>query len=134
MFTAPLRKGELVPARALGTPPQRTTVTIPFAADAAPKLSRGQRIVVWISAKTCPSVVLLPDVVVQNVSGADAGSFDSGGAGQDVVLSVTPALAQRVVTALSIQDATIRAGVLTGVPRATAPLASLDACSAASGS
>lgn len=134
VLSAPLHKGELVPARVLGAAPQRTTVTIPFASDAAPKLSRGQRIVVWISAKTCPSVVLLPDVVVQNVSAADAGSFASGGAGQDVVLSVTPALAQRVVTALAIEDATIRAGVLTGAPRAAAPLASLDACTAASGS
>jgi hypothetical protein len=73
--------------------------------------------------------VLLPDVTVQQVHGADAGAFASGGAGQNVVLSVSPQLADRVVGALAIEGATIRAGVLTGGSRSTdAALPDLDAC------
>ncbi len=43
-----------------------------------------------------------------------SGGFSTSGTGQDVVVSVTPELARRVVAALAIQDATIRAGVLSG--------------------
>jgi SAF domain-containing protein len=127
----PLARGELVPSAALGSAPPRTTVSVPFAADAAPKLSRGQRIVVWLSTKSCPSVVLLDDVTVQDVHAADAGSFASGGAGQDVVLSVSPALAQRVNSALALDGVTIRAGVLTGGSRVAArSLPALASCGA----
>ena len=125
----PLHKGELVTASALGVATSATTVSVPFAADAAPSLARGQRIVVWLSTPACPSIVLLPDVAVQDVRAADAGSFSSGGTGQDVVLSVAPELAQRVVQALAIQDATIRAGVLTGPsPVTKAALPALGPC------
>lgn len=116
VLARPLSAGELLPATVLGTAIGRTTVSVPFAADAAPKLSRGQRIVVWLSTKTCPSLVLLPDVTVQQAHAADAGTFASGGTGQDVVLSVSAELADRVVSALAIDDATLRAGVLTGAP------------------
>jgi hypothetical protein len=130
----PLTKGELLPSAALGPKPQRTTVSLPLARDAAPTLSRGQRIVVWLTTKTCPSVVLLPDVTVQDVRDADAGSFASGGAGQDVVLSVAPDLARRLISALGIADATMRAGVLTGASSAaTDPLPPLDDCGVAPG-
>lgn len=109
----PLVEDELVPAAALGTPAELTTVTIPFAADAAPKLSSGQRIKVWLSTKTCPSVVLLADVTVQSVHGSGGGSF-AADEGQFVVVSVPPPLAGRVVDALAQDGGTIRAGVLTG--------------------
>jgi len=127
-----LAKGELLPSGALGAAPGRTTVSVPFAADAAPRLSRGQRIVVWLSTKSCPSMVLLSDVTVQDVRSADVGNFTSGGVGQDVVLSVAPALAERVVGALAIADATIRAGVLSGnADTPPSPLLALDVCGAA---
>lgn len=127
----PLARGELVPTAALGSATPRTTVSVPFAADAAPKLSRGQRIVVWLSSKSCPSALLLDDVTVQDVHAADAGSFASGGAGQDVVLSVSRTLAQRVNSALAIDGVTIRAGVLTGGSRVAAQsLPALASCSA----
>jgi hypothetical protein len=128
----PLVSGELVPSAVLGQPPARTTVSIPFAADAAPKLSRGERIVVWLSSKSCPTEVLLPDVPIQDVHAADAGTFASGGTGQDVVLSVAPDLAQRVEAALAIEDVSLRAGVLTGAaqPASSTPpaLPALDTC------
>lgn len=114
VLNRPLSSGELLSVHDLGTAPGRTTVNVPFAADAAPRLARGQRIVVWLSTERCPEVVLLPDVTVQDVRASDTGSFATAEGGQSVVLSVTPELAQRVVTALAIKDATIRAGVLSG--------------------
>lgn len=126
-----LGKGELVPASVLTSSAVQTTVTVPFAADAAPTLRRGQRIVVWLSTHSCPSVVLLPDVTVQDVRGTDSGGFSTAGSGQDVVVSVAPDLASRLVGALAIENATIRAGVLTGAARSagsTAPLPALATC------
>lgn len=120
VLNRPLHRGELLPAGVLAAADStQTTVSVPFAADAAPALARGERIVVWLSTRSCPSIVLLPDVTVQDVRAAASGGFSTSGAGQDVVVSVAPALAQRVVAALAIQDATIRAGVLSG-PRPSA--------------
>jgi hypothetical protein len=131
VLAKPLHKGELVPASALTVGTGATTVSVPFAADAAPALTRGQRIVVWLSTPACPSIVLLPDVTVQDVRAADSGNFSSGGTGQDVVLSVAPELAQRVVEALAIENATIRAGVLSGARQVTkTALPALDPCAA----
>jgi hypothetical protein len=132
VLSRPLGKGELVPASALAAARPRTTVSVPFAADSAPTLARGERIVVWLSTPTCPSLVLLPDVTVQDVRAAGTGTFSSGGSGQDVALSVEATLADRVASALAIDDATIRAGVLTGAGAVapTVPLPSLDGCSA----
>lgn len=127
----PLATGELLPSAALAAAPAHTTVSLPLSADAAPRLSRGQRIVVWLSIKSCPTQVLLADVTVQDVRAADAGSFSSGGAGQNVVLSVAPDLAQRIVSAQAIEDATIRAGVLTGRQESRVlTLPALDPCAA----
>jgi hypothetical protein len=108
----PLSKGELVPVAALGDRPVSTTLSVPFAAGNAPSLRAGQRIEVWVSTKTCPSVVLLADVTVQDVQAGEQQLGSSGG--QDVVLGVSAALADRVITALAADGAVIRAGVLTG--------------------
>lgn len=129
VLAQPLAKGELLPSAALVAAPARTTVTVPFDADAAPELHRGQRIVVWLSTRNCPSVVLLTGVTIQDVHAADPGSFASGGNGQAVTMSVSADLADRVVAALAMPDATIRAGVLSGNGRAT-ELPALDACTA----
>jgi hypothetical protein len=131
VLNQPLGQGQLLPSAALGPPRSRTTLNLPFAADSAPKLARGQRIVVWLSTERCPSVVLLPDVTVQDVHAADSGTFATVGTGQSVVLSVTPDLADRVVTALAMKDATIRAGVLTGGDRTpTGALPDVSVCAA----
>jgi hypothetical protein len=125
----PLSKGELVPTAALGQPAAGTTISVPLAARSAPELHRGQRVEIWVSTATCPSTVLLAAVTVQAVH---AGSDELGaGADQDVVLSVAPQLADRVVAALADKDAVLRAGVLTGPPSggpANTGLPSLDAC------
>jgi hypothetical protein len=125
----PLAAGELVPAAALGAVAAQTTVTVPLADGSAPQLRKGQRIELWVSAPKCASVVLLPDVTVQAVHTGSGGAFGGGDGGQDVVVSVAPADAERVVSALAIQDAKLRAGVLSGPPAAGQPrLPNLSAC------
>ncbi|MDQ2751307.1 MAG: SAF domain-containing protein [Pseudonocardiales bacterium] len=129
-----LASGELLPAAALGTAAALTTLTVPFTADNAPVLAAGQRVEIWLSTKTCASVVLLADVTVQDVRVATGGSFSSSG-GQNVVVSVAPELAGRVVGALARDGATIRAGILTGPakPAVNDVLPDLDACPARTG-
>jgi SAF domain len=115
-LTRPVSAGELVPSAAVGRVRALTTMTVPLAAGAAPQLRKGERIELWVSAASCSSVVLLRDEVVQAVHAAGGGSFDAGTGGQDVVISVAPALAERVITALALDDAKVRAGVLIGSP------------------
>lgn len=113
--------GELVPVAAVAEIDARTTLTVPFASGAAPDLRAGQRIEVWVSTASCSSVVLLPDVTVQDVRSDSGSSFTTGGGGQDAVISVERALAGRVIAALAIDHAQIRAGVLVGGTPALGP-------------
>ncbi len=128
----PLSQGELVPRAAVGATPAATGVTIPFDARSAPAFSRGQRISVWVSAKGCPQLALLRDVTVQDVTATGGGAFVTG-EGQTVVVRVPSALADRVVGALALDGAVLRAGVLDGAPSSTAndALPSLAACTPA---
>lgn len=112
VLARPLGTGELLPRAALRPAPALITLTVPLADGNAPELKPGQRIEVWLSTPACPSVVLLADVPVQRARTASA-AFGSG-TGQQVVISVAPDLAQRVMTALAIEKAVLRAGVLTG--------------------
>ena len=112
--------GELLPAAAVATVHAGTTLTVPFAAGAAPDLRTGQRIKVWVSSATCASVVLLSDVTVQGVH-RSSGSLSSTSDGQDVVIAVEPRQADRVIAALAIDGAQIRAGVLLGPASAADP-------------
>jgi hypothetical protein len=142
----PVSAGELVPAAALDHPTARTTVTVPLASGSAPDLRPGERIELWVSTPSCASVVVLPAVTVQDVHADTGGSFTSGTGGQDVVISVPPRLADRVIAALAIDQAQVRAGVLQGTlsaeplpatasadPRSGLP-ADLARCAGASGS
>ena len=123
--------GELVPLAAVESDATHTTVTVPLEAAAAPDLRKGQRIELWVSAGRCPALVLLPDVTVQAVR-TDSGAFGSGSGGQDVTISVLPPLAERVVAALAMDDAQLRAGILTGTgsDEPTTALADLGPCAA----
>jgi hypothetical protein len=125
----PIARGELLPAAALQAIPALTTVTVPLATGQAPRLSTGQRIELWISTKRCPSAVLLYDVTVQAVQSIDPNALASD-ADQSVTLSLPPEQANRVVTALAIEDVTVRAGVLSG-PDITGSLPDLSTCAAA---
>lgn len=134
VLSHPLAAGDLLPADALGEAgPARTTLNVPLPSGAAPRLARGQRIELWVSTESCHSVVLLPDVTVQDVRADDSGGFGSSDGGQQVILSVPPDQADRVVQALAIDDATIRAGVLSGAGSAAQPtLPDLAACASSS--
>jgi len=74
-------------------------------------------------------VPILADVVVQDVQSGSGGAFSSG-ASQNVVVRVPAALAGRLVTALTIDGAVIRAGILSGTPvaDANADLSPLGPC------
>jgi SAF domain-containing protein len=124
--------GELLPASALDEVNAQTTVTVPLARGSAPQLHKGQRIELWVSSAKCSSMVLLPDVTVQAVHADSGGSFGAGSDGQDVVISVPPELAERVVTALAIDEVRLRAGVLAGAsPGDAPPLPDLTPCAGA---
>lgn len=126
-----ISSGELVPSDAVGELPAQTTVTVPLESGAAPDLRPGQRIELWVSAAACDSVVLLPDVAVQAVHTDTGGSFSSGDGGQNVVISVSPELADRVISALALEDAKLHAGILVGPSgggRAEASLVDLSSC------
>jgi hypothetical protein len=116
-LTRPVQAGELVPAGAVAAVRPSTTVTVPFAAGNAPELRPGQRIEIWVSSPSCASVVVLPQVTVQDVRADTSSSFTTSG-GQDVVVSVPPTAASRIVGALAIDQAQLRAGVLAGVAAA----------------
>lgn len=116
-LSRPVSAGELVPAGALAGVVAQTTVTIPLATAAAPELHKGQRIELWVSTSSCPALVLLPDVAVQGVHSDPDGAFGSGSGGQDVVISVAPEVADRVMQALALDEAQLRAGVLVGPGR-----------------
>ena len=77
--------------------------------------------------------MLIADVPVQEVHPDDGGSFTTGSGGQDVVISVGRALADRVVAALALEDVSLRAGILAGGPAdqpasGAAPLPDLGTC------
>ncbi len=127
----PLSAGELVPQSALTDTRPGTTVTVPLSSANAPKVSRGQRVELWVTTKTCSAVPILGDVTVQDVQTSTGGAFASG-AMQSIVVRVPADLAQRLVGALALDGAVIRAGILDGPPAAdpNAHLQPLDACAA----
>jgi SAF domain len=117
----PVSRDELLPAGAVTGVGAQVKLTVPLAAGNAPTLHAGQRIEVWLSTSNCASVVLLADVTVQSVH-ADAGSsLSDGNGGQDVVVDVEPAAADRVIQALAIDAAQLRAGILIGSATPTGP-------------
>lgn len=123
--------GELITRTATHRPRATTTLTVPLPSGAAPALRAGERIELWVSTPYCTSVVLLPDVTVQSARALDT-DF-SGADGQNVVISVAPAMAERVVAALDLDQAHIRAGVLNGSRAGGAPvLADLATCTSPS--
>jgi hypothetical protein len=127
----PVAAGELLPAGAVTAVPARTTVTVPLPTGSAPELRQGERIELWASTSACASAVLLPDVVVQAVRPDSGGAFGDGAAGQDVVISVPPTLADRVVQALALDQVRLRAGVLNGPAPHPSALPDLAGCAPA---
>lgn len=120
---------ELLPTSALSRTAPGTTVSVPLPSGGGPAVSRGQRVRLWASTPRCPAVVVLPDVAVQDVADTGGGTFGTGG-GETVVVRVPADDASRVVQALGIDSAVVRAAVLTGPgPDEAAAPASLAGCS-----
>jgi hypothetical protein len=83
-----------------------------------------------VSTRSCSAIAVLADVTVQDVQSTGGGAFSSGSA-QGVVIRVPAPLAGRVITALALDGAVIRAGILSGAAAAGAPnddLPPLDSC------
>jgi hypothetical protein len=104
---------ELVPASALSGTPAGTTVSVPLPSGDAPPITRGQRVRLWVSTHRCKAVVVLTDTAVQDVTNGSGGTFGTGG-GQTIVVRVPADEASRVVLALGIDSAVMRAAVLSG--------------------
>jgi hypothetical protein len=117
--------GQPLPRPAVvGTAPA-TTLTVPLSSDQAPRISRGQRIELWLSSKSCQASVILPSVAVQEVQTGGGGAFGTSTA-ENVVIRVPASAAARVVTALGLEGTVIRAGLLSGRPDPAADLALQD--------
>ena len=115
-----LHAGQLIPRSALGaTARNETTLTIPVLPENAPQIKRGQRIAVWVSTQYCQAVLVIGDIVVQDVRQAGTGAL-SAASDESLVVRAPSALAQRVVTALGLDNATLRVGVLGGPPSPSA--------------
>ena len=102
---------ELLPASALSGTGPGTTLSVPLPSGDAPPVARGQRVRLWVSTRKCKAVVVLADVAVQDVTDTGGGTFGTG-AGETVVLRVPADDASRVVQALGIDSAVLRAAVL----------------------
>ncbi|MBV9823266.1 MAG: SAF domain-containing protein [Actinobacteria bacterium] len=122
-----LRSGELLATAELADPAPGVTVTIPMRPENAPEISRGERITVWLSTKTCRGVVLLSGVPVQSAGKVSASAFGST-AGALLVVRVSAADARRVVSALDLDGAVLRAGVLSPAERPEPQSESLTGC------
>ena len=130
----PLRSGELLARSAVGAAAStETTLTVPVRPENAPDVKRGQRIAVWVSTQYCQAVLVIGDVVVQDVRQAGTGAL-SAASNESLVVRAPATLAQRVVTALGLEGATLRVGVLGGsaVPTANDNLPTLGTCLAPS--
>jgi hypothetical protein len=127
-----MNAGELLPRAALGATRPAMTMTVPLTSDQAPKIARGQKITLWVSTKTCQARVVVAGVAVQEVDTAGGGSFGTSSA-ENVVVRLGPDDAVRVITALDLEGAVVRAGVVNGDPKQqAAPSEDLNGCGTAS--
>jgi hypothetical protein len=122
-----VRSGQLLPRSVLATPAEGVAVTIPLRPDNGPTISRGDRITVWLSTKSCQGEVLLSGVPVQSVARSADASFGSD-TGSVLVVELPGPAARRVVAALDLDGAVIRAGVLSGGQSADPVSADLTGC------
>ena len=126
----PIGAGELLPRDALGGGAPVMTMTVPLTSDQAPKIASGQKITLWVSTKTCQAKVVVGGVLVKEVDGAGGGSFGTSST-ENVVVSLDPGEADQVITALDLDGAVVRAGVLSDPDRVPPP-DDLKSCGAAS--
>jgi len=124
---AAVRAGQLLPRSVLATPAQGVAVTIPLRPDNGPTIQQGDRITIWLSTKSCQGRVLLSGVPVQSVTRSADASFGSD-TGSVLVVALPASAARRVVAALDLDGAVIRAGVLSDGQAADPVASDLTAC------
>lgn len=122
-----LRAGELLAVAEMSDPEPGVTVTIPMQPENAPQISRGERITLWLSTKTCRGVVLLSGVPVQSAEKVSGSAFGST-TGSLLVVRVSAADAKRVVSSLDLEGAVLRAGVLSAAEQPEPQSAALASC------
>ncbi|HEY3632079.1 MAG TPA: SAF domain-containing protein [Jatrophihabitantaceae bacterium] len=123
-----LTSGELLPRSALTSTDATVTMTVPLSSDQAPKITRGQKITLWVSTKSsrCQAQVVVGAALVQEVESAGGGSFGTSSA-ENIVVRLSPADARQVVAVLDLDDAVVRAGALSN-PDQAPPADHLDGC------
>lgn len=126
-----LRAGELLAAAEVTDPEPGVTVTIPMQPENAPQVSRGERITLWLSTKTCRGVVLLSGVPVQGADKVSGSAFGSA-TGSLLVVRVSAADARRVVSSLDLEGAVLRAGVLSAAELPEPQSEALASCAGSS--
>jgi hypothetical protein len=127
-----LRAGELLAVAEVTAPEAGVTVSIPMQPDNAPEISRGDRITLWLSTKTCRGVVLLSGVPVQSADRVTGSAFGST-TGSLLVVRVSAADAKRVVSSLDLEGAVLRAGVLSAAERPEPQSEALASCAGGAG-
>jgi hypothetical protein len=117
--------GQLLARADLATGERGLLIAIPLPPANGPRLSRGDRVTFWLTAGRCHGAVLIGDVTVQDVRATAAGALSSGSA-STVLVRVTPAEAQQVVSSFDLEGAVIRAGIIAAgeqaPPRSERPL------------
>lgn len=124
--------GELIPADALVAPSAGVVVTVPVRPDYAPRISVGERVTLWLSTKSCRGVVLLSGAPVQDVRSASYSALGST-ATTGLLVNLTAADATRVMGALDIDGAIIRAGVLANGELPAPAAGDIGTCAGAGG-
>ncbi|MEO7260550.1 MAG: SAF domain-containing protein [Jatrophihabitantaceae bacterium] len=122
-----LRAGELLAVAEVTDPEAGVTVTVPMQPDNAPEISRGDRITLWLSTKTCRGIVLLSGVPVQSADKVSGSAFGST-TGSLLVVRVSAADAKRVVSSLDLEGAVLRAGVLSAAEQPEPQSDALASC------
>jgi SAF domain len=125
-----LHSGELLDRGALTVPAAGVLVTVPVRSENAPTVSRGARITLWVSTKTCQAAVVVSGVPVQDVK-ASSGTGFTAAAGVTIVLQLPAVKAERVITALGLDGAVLRVGVLAAGQQPAAESGDLAVCAGA---
>jgi len=125
-----LRSGQLLPKTVLTAPERGITVTVPLRPDNGPAIERGQRVTLWLSTKTCHGQVLLSGPPVQDVTRSGDAGFGTD-SGSVLVVNVPASDARRVVAALDLDGAVIRAGILSAGQAADPVTADRAGCAGA---
>lgn len=122
-----LRAGQLLPRSAVEAAATGVAVTVPVRPENMPRLSRGDRVTLWVSTRTCKGRVLLSGVPVQEVRSSGSGAFASAGSSV-LVLRLAAAEAARVVSVLDLDGLVVRVGDLSPGEPAAAGDKSLTGC------